>query len=196
MRQDDSEISEAVNPCEPAHDAMRLSDVGIGAMQGDGNNLDKIKVVDTTAPARFGTFAHEAYQVAADARFDNVDHNVPVIVTKPDGTEGQGYIDTLINDRVIIDYKTNYMPGWSVSDAIRYGHEHGRQIQEYVQSNDTPADAQGWIIATVPPGSDDVRTAYVDALAQYQVGVKFSADEDQDSVMDAVSDAVLESDLI
>ena len=159
------------------------------------DGLDEVKVVDTPTPTQFGTFAHEAYQVAADETFDDVDHNVPVIVTKPDGTQAQGYIDTLINDRVIIDYKTNYMPGWSVNDATRYGREHGQQVQEYVQSDGTPNDARGWVVATVPPESEEVRAAYAEALAEHEVGVKFSPGEDQASVMNAVSDAVSESEL-
>ena len=153
---------------------------------------DEIEVVDTSTPQRFGTFAHEAYQVAADEAFDDMDHNVPVVVTKPDGTRAQGYIDTLINDRVIIDYKTNFMPGWSVADAHRHGDEHGRQVQEYVESEGTPDDARGWIIPTVPPESVEVRQAYSDTLAEYGVGAKFS-EEDQASVMTAVTEAVEES---
>lgn len=173
-----------------------MSDQGARSEVGEDLGVleeDQVSVVDTSTPHRFGTFAHEAYQVAVGERFDDVDHNVPVIVTKPDGSQAQGYIDTLINDRVIIDYKTNYMPGWSISDAVRYGHEHGRQVQEYVQSEGTPADARGWIIATVPPESADVRTTYVDTAAQYDVGVKF-AGEDTESVVKAVSEAVAESD--
>lgn len=172
-------------------DDATLSEVGEDIDDG----LDEAETVDTSTAGQFGTFAHEAYQAATDEAFDDVDHNVPVIVTKPDGSEAQGYIDTLINERVIIDYKTNYMPDWSVSDATKYGRDHGRQVQEYVQSDGTPADAQGWIIATVPPDSEDVRTAYTGTLSEYGVGVQFSAGEDQEAVMKAVSDAVQASDL-
>ncbi len=97
------------------------------------------------------------------------------------------------NDRVIIDYKTNFMPSWSVSDARRHGNEHGRQVQEYVESEGTPDDARGWIISTVPPKSEQVRQAYSDTLAEYSVGVKFSQGEDQASAMTAVTEAVEES---
>ena len=184
----------------------RQKDIGVPADYGDDvtppevredidDGLNEVEVVDTSSPTRFGTFAHEAYQVAADETFDNVDHNVPVTVTKPDGVQAQGYIETLINDRVIVDYKTNYMPRWSVNDATRYGREHGRQVYEYMQSDGTPNDARGWVVATVPPESEEVRAAYAEALAEHKVGVKFSSGEDQVSVMNAVSDAVSESEL-
>ena len=59
-----------------------------------------------------------------------VDSNVPVVVTKPDGSQEQGYIDTLIeqgNKATVIDYKTNDMRGWTQAAAERFGHEHGQQ---------------------------------------------------------------------
>ncbi len=145
---------------------------------------------DGMTPQTFGTFAHQAYEWAAEEEFDDVESNRSVVVTKPDGTEAQGYIETFINERIVIDYKSSYMPAWSVADARRYGNEHGQQVKEYVTSKSMPDDAQGWIIATVPPESMEVRDAYSEAVSRHGVGVKFSAGEQQDNVMQAVSEAV------
>jgi hypothetical protein len=158
-----------------------------------GEDLGYIDEDALMTPQTFGTFAHQAYEWAAEEHFDDVESNRPVIVTKPDGTEAQGYIDTFIDERIVVDYKSNYMPGWSVSDARRYGDQHGQQVKEYVNSEGMPDDARGWIIATVPPESAEVRDAYADAASMHDVGVKFAAGEQQEDVIDVVSEAVAES---
>lgn len=144
-------------------------------------------------PQTFGTFAHQAYEWAAEEHFEDAESNRSVIITKPDGSEAQGYIDTLIDERVIVDYKTNDMRAWTVADAQRYGNEHGQQLKGYVNSPEMPSDARGWIIATVPPESAEVRQAYTDAVGVHDVGVKFSESEQQEDVVEAVSEAVAES---
>lgn len=144
-------------------------------------------------PQTFGIFAHQAYEWATEERFDDVESNRSVVITKPDGTEAAGYIDTLINERIVIDYKSNYMPAWNVSEARRYGNEHGQQVEEYVNSKGMPDDARGWIIATVPPESAEVRQAYIEAASAHGVGVKLSAGEQQEDVMNVVSEVVAES---
>jgi hypothetical protein len=158
-----------------------------------GEDIGASDEEELTTPHEFGTFAHGAYEWSAEERFEDVESNRPVIVTKPDGSEAQGYIDTLINERVIVDYKTNNMRDWSVADAQRYGNEHGQQVKGYVNSPEMPSDARGWIIATVPPESAEVRQAYTDAAGVHDVGVKFSGSEQQADVMEAVSEAVAES---
>ncbi len=144
-------------------------------------------------PQTFGTFGHGGYEWAAEERLDDVESNRSVLIIKPDGSEAQGYIDTFINERVIIDYKTNDMRDWGEAEARRYGNEHGQQVQEYVNSPEMPDDARGWIVATVPPESAESRQAYSDAAGVHDVGVKFSASEQQEDVMEAVSEAVAES---
>jgi len=167
-----------------------LNDTGIGAMQGPlDTDTAQEENVDTSTPREFGKFAHQAYQSAAYETFDDIDNEVPVIVTKPDGTEAQGYVDTMIGN-TLVDYKTNDMRNWDAAQAVRFGNEHGQQMREYVESSGTPEDAKGWIVATVPPESEEVRQTYFDTLAGYDVGVKFAEGEDQDSVMDAVKAAI------
>jgi hypothetical protein len=167
-----------------------LSDAGVAAMQGaPEREVSQAEAVNTSTPIRFGTFAHEAYSLAAYENFDDVDREVPVIVTKRDGAEAQGRIDTMIGD-TLIDYKTNDMRDWDVAKAVSSAKEHGLQMQEYVESPGTSKDARGWIVATVPPRSEEVRQTYANTLARYGVGVKFTGGEDQDTVMEAVKAAV------
>lgn len=157
------------------------------------DDLGTLDPEDRMTPQTFGTFGHQAYEWAAEEDFDDVESNRSVIVTQPDGTETQGYIDTLIDERVIVDYKTNDMRNWSEADARWHGNNHGRQVAGYVNSREMPDDAQGWLIATVPPESADVRQAYTDAAGAHGVGVKFSKGEQQTDVMEAVSEAIAES---
>lgn len=144
-------------------------------------------------PRSFGRFAHEAYQLSAFYHFDDVDNEVPVVVTKPDGTRVQGYIDTLINDKVIVDYKTNNMRDWSESRARREAKEYGRQVQEYVEADGAPPGCRGWIIATVPPNTSEIAEVYADELKEFGVGVKFCRGESAEDVIRAVEEAIRES---
>jgi len=164
----------------------------VGEDLGDLEKEKDIEQANTSTPALFGTFAHAAYEVTAYDRFDNVVNEEPVRITKSDNTQTWGRIDTIVNNRVIIDYKTNDMRDWDVDRARAAGRswEHGPKVKAYVDSPDTPTDSQGWIIATVPPRSEQVRQAYSDTLAEYSVGAKFAEGEDQDSVMKAVAAAV------
>lgn len=144
----------------------------------------------------FGTFAHQAYEAAAEDGLDNeyVESEVPVQVIGPDGNVCQGRIDTLVDERHVFDYKTNDMRDWDPSTAYRAGLEHGKQVSGYVHSPDLPPDATGTVISTVPPNSSESRQAYADGLAQYGIGVQFSESEDPEDVTAAVREALKEYD--
>jgi hypothetical protein len=178
--------AEATQPQEPS----QLSAEGIQSIQGSAEGTSDSEVMK---PHEFGTLAHEAYQWAAEEHFEDAESKHTLIVTKPDGTTKNGEIDTLIDERVVIDYKTDYMPDWSVADARRLGDQYGRQVEEYVNGEGMPPDACGWIIATVPSESAEVRQAFVDAAGAHGVSVKFSKGEQQEDVIEAVSEAVAES---
>jgi hypothetical protein len=154
-----------------------------------------IEVVDTSRPTTFGTFAHDGYEIAADDHFEDVETEKEVRVQR-DPAKGQetGYIDAVVDERYLFDFKTNYMKDWTERDATRHGHEHGAQVKSYVDSPDTPADAKGWIIASVPPDSPDVRKTYSEVLGGYGVGVKYSQSEQQDDVIAAMEEAIDEDD--
>lgn len=159
--------------------ASQLGGKGVKAMQGD-----------TDTPAKFGTFAHEAYgYAAADKYGDAADIERPVGVTKSNGSLAEGRVDLAVGN-ALIDYKTCGMRNWTKTEARAAAREHGQQMKEYMDSPDTPANAKGWIIATVPPDSQVMRDAYATTLNDYNVGVKFAKSEDQASVMEAVGKAV------
>jgi len=162
--------------------APKLGGTGIKAMQGD-----------TDTPAKFGTFAHEAYGYAAEDKYgDAADIERRIGVTKPDGSLAEGEIDLAVG-HALIDYKTCNMRDWTTTEARAAARKHGQKMQEYVDSPDAPANAKGWIIATVPPDSQVVRDAYAATLNEHNVGVKFAKSEDQASVMEAVDKAVKDS---
>lgn len=159
--------------------ASKLGGKGVKAIQGD-----------TDTPTKFGTFAHEAYGYAAEDKYgDAADIERRVGVTKPGGWLADGEVDLAVGN-ALIDFKTCDMRDWTTTEARAAAREHGQQMKEYVDSPDTPADAKGWIIATVPPDSQVVRDAYAATLSEYNVGVKFAKGEDQASVMKAVDKAV------
>lgn len=143
-------------------------------------------------PANFGTWAHSGYEQEAYFALDDAEREREVRVTKRDGSETWGKVD-LISGNALIDFKTNDLRDWSAAKARAMAKEHGQQMSEYVASPDTPANAKGWIVATVPPQSDAVRKVYASELGAYGVGVKYSASEDPADVVRAVREAVRES---
>jgi len=162
-----------------------VGDAGMLSMQGD----------DLHWTAQDGTADHVIYQDSVEDALDDPDKGMSVYnnerVTNSDGS--QGIIDSRINN-TIVDYKTNDMSRWSVADATRFGHEHGSQVQGYVESVDTPADSQGFIIAAGrPPGDETVQEAYVQAADQHQVEVKFTRGGEPEDIVSSVEEAVTET---
>jgi hypothetical protein len=176
-------------PADEAPERETPSEIGED-LEGEAGNTSQ----DNMTPHGFGTFAHSAYETHVDLRFDDVENELPVRVTKPDGSVKQGWVDTAINDdQVLIDYKTGDMREWDVQKARKEAQKHGQQVREYMDSPDTPEDASGWIVATVPPVAAETRQAYSDALAEHKVGVKFSESEEPEDVMAAVQSAADDS---
>lgn len=159
-----------------------FGETGKRAMQGD----------DLQWTAQDGTADHVIYQYSVEDALDDPDQDVYVYnnekVTNPDGS--QGVIDTRINN-TIIDYKTNDMSLWSVSDARRFGYEHGRQVQGYVESPDTPDNARGYIIAAGrPPRDPKAQEAYTSTLAEHGIGVKYTAGGEPDDIVNSVNETL------
>ncbi|MBN1922750.1 MAG: hypothetical protein JW892_15990 [Anaerolineae bacterium] len=176
----------------------RLSPAGQHAMQGSASEgkaeqaQDSAPVEELTTARDFGRFAHQGYEVAAENNLDReyVESEVPARVVNADGMEHEGRIDTLVDGRHVIDYKTNDMRDWVPTQAYQAGLAHGAQVSGYVNSPDLPSDATGTVIATVPPVSSEARQAYADGLAQYGIGVQFSESEDPDDVAGAVQETL------
>ncbi len=153
--------------------------------------------------ARDGTILHTAYEDAVDDELGDPDNgvyvynNYEVTIEKEDGSLTNGVIDTLIehgDKATIVDYKTNDMSDWTISEAIHQAHEHGQQVKEYVDSPDTPSNAEGLIIAAGRSSlSSDAQQAYIDTLASYDVEVKFTEGGTPEDIVDAVEAAMSDS---
>jgi hypothetical protein len=168
-----------------AKSEANLSEKGIGSMQGK----------DLNWTAQDGTIDHAIYEQSVEDALDDLENDVSVYsneqVTKPDGS--QGLIDTRVNN-TILDYKTNDMRDWTTANAAHYGHEHGQQVQDYVESPDTPADAKGYIIAAGrPPRDPQVQQTYTGTLAEHGVGVKYTAGGEPQDIVNSVKEAVNET---
>lgn len=146
----------------------------------------------TVTPQLFGTRKHEEFALAAQKEFgEQAQTEVLVDITKIDGTEATGEIDLLIGS-FVFDYKTDDTRDWTDGKARSHANEYGRQVQEYVDSPDTPHDARGWIIMTRPSEENDLPAAYVDTLREYGIGCWIAADETPEAVMRAAKE-ILES---
>ncbi|MBK8904564.1 MAG: hypothetical protein IPM53_25520 [Anaerolineaceae bacterium] len=164
-------------------------------------NLDMVQVEaamkgnDLNWTPQDGTADHLIYQNAVEDALDDPDNNVNVYnnerVTNLDGS--QGIIDTRINN-TILDYKTNDMSNWKTGDALRYGHEHGQQVQDYMESVDTPDDAKGYIIAAGRrPIDPQVDETYANTLGEHNVGVKYPAGGEPVDIVKSADEAFLET---
>ena len=166
---DTQDVQKVADSAQEAAGAKLLSPVGMKAMQGE-----------TDTPAKFGTFAHEAYGYAAEDRYGDAAYiERRVGVTKPDSSLAEGEIDLAVGN-ALIDYKTCYMRDWTTTEARAAASKHGQQMKEYVDSPDTPANAKGWIIATVPPDSQVVRDAYATTLNEYNVCLLYTSPSPRD----------------
>ena len=186
----EKESNEAIN--EAVSEITNSSPQQINTLPID-TNAQGDDITTFERPMDFGRFAHEAYELAAYNAFDDIEKEYPVIVMDQDGNEQNGKIDTLIveNDKnFIIDYKTNYMKDWSISEAKTKANEFGKQVQGYVEAKGVPSDCKGYIISTVPPESKEVRDEIERVLANYNIGIVFSESEDPEDVVDSIRKAI------
>lgn len=135
------------------------------------------------------------YQIEDGDRGIEVNNNFPVTVQAKDGTPRTGYIDSCIEDNgytSIIDYKTNDMSTWSINDANRFGHEHGSQVQAYVNSPEVSSQAKGYVLSLGRvSNSPEVAQAYAKAVAEHGVQLVFVDGEGApDDVVKAVRKCV------
>jgi hypothetical protein len=148
-----------------------------------------------------GTTIHGGYEGAAEAHLTRLDHvdyvesEYPVRVANEDGSLRNGKIDTYVehgNHTTLIDYKSHDMANWTPAKAKASGQEHGQQMWEYLQSEDTPANAQGFILQVGRPSNDpEVMQAYrKHAEAFPGVRVISSPGGDLQSVARSTEDAV------
>lgn len=163
---------------------------GQGVEQTDDHGAEPSEDVEEFArSAEFGRWIHQGYGEEAEARFDDAVIEDMVNVER-DGYVSEGRIDLRVDDKYLFDYKTHDMREWTDTQATRYGDEHGKQMRSYVESWDTPDDAHGWLVSTVPPNSEFVREAYSSAAGKHNVDVIFGKSEQPEDVIDAIENTI------
>ena len=161
--------------------------------QVEQGELEEVEKKEFKEPMHFGSFAHEAYGLAAADRYENSETEQTISVLDEEGFHvNDGRIDLIVGEKNIVDFKTNDMREWTTEDAVKFAKEHGEQVQGYMNSPDTPEESKGLIVSSVPPKNEEVRKAYAEALADFGVEVGYSSGEDQDSVMEVVDSFVSE----
>jgi len=169
-----------------------LSENGRKSLQG---SVFVSNAISQPWSAKDGTNYHSISQQSVEDSIDDIDNgievtnNLPVKVKDENGDDQYGIVDTLIEDNgnnTIIDYKTHDMSTWTISDAIRYGYEHGSQVNGYMHSPEVPRSSRGEIFAVgKSSSSDDVAQAYVKAVGEYGVGTVFVPGGEPDDVVRA-----------
>jgi hypothetical protein len=147
-----------------------------------------------------GTRYHSICQQTVLDQIEDVDNDIEVInnqsiiIKDKDGNPGVGIIDTLIEHKgnnTLIDYKTNDMNSWSISDAKRFGDEHGNQLERYVKSQNTLQGTKGYIIAIGRPSqSSEVLNTYVETVQTHDIGVLFPSGGEPEDVVASVRQAM------
>jgi hypothetical protein len=108
--------------------------------------------VDLSRPTEWGKFAHGAYEEAVeDAYGDEAQSEVRVTVTRPDGTEKRGRIDSLVGSTVI-DYKTSKLDRLNENGGLtRALGKIKTQVASYCDSPDTPAGSAAAVVFQFRP---------------------------------------------
>jgi hypothetical protein len=181
---------------EGRHECLRkktLSPEGKMSIQGSDPGEDASSLQWN---AKDGTLFHSIANQAVEDSLDKVDKGIEVTSNLPVPAKGEngkyqyGIMDLLIKDNgnyTVIDHKTNDMSNWTISDAIRYGHEQGSQVNHYVHSPELPASTRGVILAEgKSPSSKEIARAYVKAAREHAVDTVFVPGEEPEDVVRAV----------
>lgn len=174
------------------------------------DSVDQREIVDSTesqeattvrnSAALEGQFVHHFVQDVAERNRDveYIDSERTVMVEKSD-SESDGRIDLVLGDedgdKAVIDVKNHDMSQWTETTARRWGDAHGRQVQGYIDSEGVDEGAQGYIMATNPPGLSEIRNAYQEGAERHDVSVKFIDNFSEDTVTDALQEISEENEI-
>jgi len=134
--------------------------------------------VDLSRKTEWGKFAHRAYEDALEKAFpDQAQSEVRVRVTKADGTEKHGRVDSLLG-QTVIDYKTHDLDrlkreGTLISELDKIAN----QLQEYCASPDTPAGATAVVVFEFAPVSPACRRFIEEYLGGRHIKVLWDTQE-------------------
>lgn len=127
-------------------------------------------VLDLSSPTAWGNFAHDAYEERAEEEL-GARSEVRVRVTRTDGIEGIGRIDSLASD-TIIDYKTHDLD--ALAQSGRLGGTLGDiadQLERYRDSPDIPSGANLVAVFEFPPSDANLRSYIEDFFAERRISV-------------------------
>lgn len=127
-------------------------------------------VLDLSSPRAWGNFAHDAYEERAEEVL-GARSEVRVRVTRTDGSQGIGRIDSLASD-TIIDYKTHDLAALAASGRLESTlGDIADQLERYRNSPDVPTGATMVVVFEFPPSEADLRSSVEDFFAERGISV-------------------------
>lgn len=188
-------------------DRKRIGDKPFSGLTSDVSKQAKDKIAELSSKleegqpkdlkwtALDGTGVHTIYQEMVDCEIDDTSNGIEVYNNEGVNlSEGVGKIDTLIAHKgytTIVDYKTHDMTNWTLAYAERLGREHGQQVKGYVDGTQIASGIKGYIIAVGRlPRDAEAKAAYVQAVAEHGVDVKFTEGGEPEDVVKAVREAM------
>ena len=135
-----------------------------------------------------GTLLHGAYEYKVLEEFGNSDREVSVVLK--DGRSGR--IDSIINDKYLVDYKNHDMRTWSESQAKHYVKKFSSQMKDYVECDYTPKGSEPIIVATCPPNDENIRSLIQEGLKREGVEIVFCGSAEIDAVVNTLKEIIPE----
>lgn len=127
-------------------------------------------VLDLSSPTAWGNFAHDAYEERAEEEL-GARSEVRVRVTRADGNEGIGRIDSLASE-TIIDYKTHDLNALARNGRLESTLENiAEQLVRYRNSPDVPSTPNPVVVFEFPPSDANLRSYIEDFFVERGIGV-------------------------
>ncbi len=102
---------------------------------------------------------------------------------------GYGFADLIIDDKHVIDYKTDQMTSWNATIARARGHEYGSKIASYANSPLLADNAKGHLYMVGNRNRDArIEATFREAAGEHGVNVVFCDSGDPQTVMDQIED--------
>ncbi len=102
---------------------------------------------------------------------------------------GYGFADLVIEDKHVIDYKTDQMDTWTESTARARGHLYGSKAAAYANSPQLDSDAEGHLFMVGNRSEHDhINEIFCHAAAEHGVSVTFCDSADPQAVMDQIEE--------
>lgn len=126
----------------------------------------------------------------------NVEAEQELGLLDPDGNyAGYGYADLVIEDKHVIDYKTDQMDTWTESTARARGQLYGSKVAAYTNSPQLREDAEGHLLMVGHRSDHEhINEIFRHAAAEHGVSVTFCESADPKAVMDEIEERFMSVD--